>query len=200
MRGMTASGLAAVKASPLAEIPAAALRIAAGFATGRVEGLDAVVVKPGTAEGEVLITAAQPCRAVELTVQGTCKRQLGLPVNALRGALRRDPDAEHVVVVDGGDVGLISVRTFSTACTVAVSMPECMDAALNLPSTTPGPCELRFDARLLSKALNDLQPLSEIKVHAFRDGLALYGTAEAFTGIALVAGIKDKENPKPRKE
>ena len=56
--------------------------------------------------------------AVQITVQGSCKRQLGLPVQALRTALRRDPDAEHVVIIDGGDVSLLSVRTFSPSCTV----------------------------------------------------------------------------------
>ncbi len=190
MRGMTASGLAAVKASPLAEMPAAALRIAAGFATGRVEGLDAVVVKPGTAEGEVLITAAQPYRAVQITVQGSCKRQLGLPVQALRTALRRDPDAEHVVIVDGGDVGLVSVRTFSPSCTVAVAMPECIDAALNLPPTTPGPCEVRFDTSLLSSMLRDLQPLNDVQLEPFSTGLALSGQGDGYTVLALIAGIE----------
>lgn len=190
MRGMSASGLAAVKASPLAEIPAAALRIAAGFATARVEGLDAVVIKPGPAEGEVTITAAQPCRAVQITVQGSCQRQLGLPVQALRTALRRDPDAEHVVIVDGGDVGLLSVRTFSPSCTVAVAMPECTDAALNLPPTTPGPCVVRFDTSLLSSLLRDLAPLNNVQLEPFSTGLALSGQGEGFAVLALIAGIE----------
>jgi hypothetical protein len=189
MQGMTASGLAAVKASPLAEIPAAALRIAAGFAAARVEGLDAVVIKPGPAEGEVTITAAQPCRAVQITMQGSCQRQLGLPVQALRAALRRDPDAEHVVLFDDGDVGLLSVRTFSPSCTVAVAMPECIDAALNLPPTTPGPCEVRFDTSLLSSMLRDLQPLKDLQLEPFSTGLSISGHGDGYTVLALIAGI-----------
>jgi hypothetical protein len=149
MQGLKALGLAAGKASPLAEPPAGALRIAAGFAKARVEGLDAVVINPSTTEGEAIIAGAQPCSAVELTAQGTCRRQIDLPVLALRSALRHDPNAEHIVIVETGEAAQVSVRTFSPSCTVAVGMPERVGAALNLPPTTPGPCEVSFDTTLL---------------------------------------------------
>jgi hypothetical protein len=155
-----------------------------------VEGLDAVVIKPGTAEGEVIITAAQPYRAVQVKAQGSCKRQLGLPVQALRTALRRDPDAEHIAIIAGGDVGLLSIRTFSSSCTVAVAMPECIDAALNLPPTTPGPCEVSFDTSLLSSMLRDLQPLKDLKLEPFSTGLALSGRGDGYAVLALIAGIE----------
>jgi hypothetical protein len=188
---MNASGLAAVKASPLAEIPAAALRIAAGFATARVEGLDAVVIKPGQAEGEVIITAAQQYRAVQLTVQGSCKSQIGLPVLALRGALRRDSEAEHVVIVEAGDAAQVSVRTFSPSCTVAVAMPECVGAALNLPPTTPGPCRVNFDTTLMACLLRDLQPLMHVALEPFSKGMAISGQGDGFSVFALLAGIEN---------
>jgi hypothetical protein len=188
---MTDSGLSTVKASPLAELPAAALRIAAGFATARVEGLDAVVIKPGQAEGEVIITAAQQYRAVQLTAQGTCQRQIGLPVLALRGALRRDSDAEHVVIVEAGDAAQVSVRTFSPSCTVAVAMPECVGAALNLPPTTPGPCEVNFDTTLLACLLRDLQPLKNVSLEPFTKGMTISGQGDDLSVFAFLAGIEN---------
>lgn len=77
MQGMSTSTLAAVKASPVAELPESALRIAAGFGSTPAEGLDAVVIMPGRQDGEVIIPAAQPCRVSQITAQGTCQRQFG---------------------------------------------------------------------------------------------------------------------------
>lgn len=189
MQGMSESTLAAVKASPVAELPASALRIAAGFASTRVEGLDAVVLKPGRQDGEVIITAAQPCRAVQITAQGTCQRQLGLPVKALRSALLLDRSAEHVVIVDG-DIGMLSLRSFSPNCTVSVMLPEAQGASLNMPPTTPGPCEVSFATLLLANMLRDLQPLADVHLEPFSKGLAVSGQGDGFSLFALLAGIE----------
>lgn len=189
MRGMSASTLAAVKASPVAELPASVLRIASGFASTRVEGLDAVVVKPGGQRGEVIITAAQPCRVVQITAQGTCQRQFGLPVKALRAAMALDRSAEHVVLVDG-DIGMLSLRTFSPSCTVSVMLPEAQGAALNLPATAPGPCQVTFATPLLLSLLRDLQPLEDVHLEPYSNGLAVTGQGDGFTLFALLAGVE----------
>jgi len=189
MQGMSESTMAAVKASPVAELPASALRIAAGFASTQVEGLDAVVVKPGSQHGEVIITAAQPCRVVQITAQGTCQRQIGLPVKALRAAMALDRHAEHVVVADG-DVGMFSLRTFSPISTVSVMLPETHGASLNLPPTTPGACQVRFSTALLLSLLRDLQPLADVHLEPYSNGLAVTGQGDGFSLFALLAGVE----------
>ncbi len=123
-------------------------------------------------------------------MQGTCKRQIGLPVLALRGALRRDSDAEHVLLVEAGDAAQVSVRTFSPSCTVAVAMPEVVGASLNLPPTTPGPREVNFDTTLLACLLRDLQPLKNVALEPFTKGMAISGQGDGFSVFALLAGIE----------
>jgi hypothetical protein len=188
MRGMSASTLAAVKALPVAELPASVLRIAAGFASLRVEGLDAVVIKPGSQHGEVIITGAQPCRVVQITAEGTCQRQFGLPVKALRAAIALDRNAEHVVIVDG-DIGMLSLRTFSPTCTVSVMLPEAQGASLDLPPTTPGACQVTFATPLLLSLLRDLQPLADVHLEPYSNGLAVTGQGDGYSIFALLAGV-----------
>ena len=122
-------------------------------------------------------------------MQGTCKRQIGLPVLALRGALRRDSDAEHVVIVKAGDAAQISGRTFSPSCTVGT--PECVGAALNLPTTTPGPCKVNFGTTLLACLLRGLQPLKDVALEPFSKGRAISGQGDDLSVFALLAGIEN---------
>jgi len=194
MRGMSESTLAAVKASPIAELPASVLRIAAGFASTSIEGLDAVVVKPGSQHGEVIITAAQPCRVVVITAEGTCQRQFGLPVKALRAAMALDRSAEHVIIVDG-DVGMFSLRTFSPISTVSVMLPESQGASLDLPPTTPGPCQVTFATPLLLSLLRDLQPLADVALEPFTHGLTITGQGDGYGVFALLAGVEQVHLP-----
>lgn len=190
---MTKAAIAPVRALPIAELPAAALRIAAGFATEKVEGLAAVHVAPGLDDGTVLVTAASPTRAVQITATGSCTRRLALPVLALRAALRRDRGAEHLVIVEGGDPGQVSVRTFSPVCTVAVTVPEALDAApLAFPPVEPGPCQVRFCSALLRAMLSDLAPLPLVTLEPYRLGLQATGEAEGVSVFALLAGVASK--------
>lgn len=124
-------------------------------------------------------------------MQGTCQRQIGLHVLALRGALRRDSEAEHVIIVEAGDAAQGSVRTFSPCWTLAVAMPERVGAALNLPPTTHGPCEVNFDTTLLACLLRDLQPLKNVSLEPFSKGMAISGQGEGFSVFALLAGIEN---------
>jgi hypothetical protein len=50
---------------------------------------------------------------------------LALATAALRAALKLDRVAEHVTIVQAGE--LLSLRTFSPVCTMAMAMPEAGD-------------------------------------------------------------------------
>jgi hypothetical protein len=185
---MTEAAIAPVRALPLAELPAAALRIASGFASRSVEGLAAVQIGPGLDDGTVMVRAAAPTRAVEITAQGTCTRRLALPTAALRAALKLDRAAEHVAIVQAEQ--LLSLRTFSPVCTLAVSMPEALHAKpLRFPPVEPGPCEVGFDPALLRATLADLAPLSTLLIEPYAHGLQITGEAEGVSVFALLAGV-----------
>ncbi|MFM8968496.1 MAG: hypothetical protein ACKOGI_11270 [Vulcanococcus sp.] len=64
---------------------------------------------------------------VQLTAEGHCTRRLALPAGAVQAALRRDRHAEHALIVLGDD-GLVSLRTFSPSCTVAVDALDPLEA------------------------------------------------------------------------
>ena len=184
---MTEAAIAPVRALPLAELPAAALRIAAGFASRSVEGLAAVQIAPGLDDGTVTVKAASQARAVQITAWGACTRRLALPTAALRAALKLDRGAEHVAIVEAGE--LVSLRTFSPVCTVAVSMPEARVEPLRFPPVEPGPCGVRFDPALLRATLADLAPLSTLLIEPYARGLQITGEAEGVSVFALLAGI-----------
>lgn len=184
---MTSSVLAPIKAAPLCELPVSVLKIAAGFSAASLPGFDAVSIKPGL-DGEVIVIAAQPIRVVELRCTGSCQRPLALPIRALRVALSRDKDAEHCVIAEAD--GLLSLRTFSSSCTVAVSVPEAPAVGLALPPVTPGPCEVGFGRDVLFAMLRDLGPLQKVMIALFSNGLQLTGSGEGFSVVALVAGVE----------
>jgi hypothetical protein len=70
-------------------------------------------------------------------------------------------------------------------------MPERLGAALNLPPTTPGPCEVNFDTTLLACLLRDLQPLKNVSLEPFTKGMAISRQGEGFSVFALLAGIEN---------
>ena len=70
-------------------------------------------------------------------------------------------------------------------------MPEHLGAALNLPPTTPGPCEVSFDTTLLACLLRDLQSLKEVALEQFSKGMAISGQGDGFSVFALLAGIEN---------
>ena len=192
MQGMTEAVLTAVKASPLAEVPATALRIAAGFASLREADLACVGIRPADADDQVVVAAASPTRAVELLVNGRCKQTLLLPIKPLQSALRRHRDASHAVISEA-EGGLVSLRTFGQACTVAVVMAQASGAAINMPTFAPGAFAvepLRFAPALLISTLRDLQPVGNIQIQPFGYGWILRCETEAVSARAFVAGMK----------
>jgi hypothetical protein len=152
-----------------------------------VEGLAAVQIGPGLDDGTVMVRAAAPTRAVEITAQGTCTRRLALPTAALRAALKLDRAAEHVAIVEAEQ--LLSLRTFSPVCTLAVSMPEAHGQPLKFPPVEPGPCQVGFDPALLRATLADLAPLSTLTIEPYAHGLQITGEAEGVSVFALLAGV-----------
>lgn len=188
---MTASGIAKVGISPICEIPAPALRIAAAFASTNTPNFDGVAIRPGVEEGEVLLLAASGSKAISVTCIGTCQRPLALPTGALRAVLRRDPDAEHVAVVEAADAGL-SVRSFSASTTIATVMPEVV-VSFQMPTPKPGACEVGFVRPMLSSILRDLAPLETVEIEPFATGLQVTGQGDRFSVHCLIAGWKAPE-------
>ena len=188
---MTASGIASVRNIPICELPAEALRIAAAFAATSTPGFDGVSIRPGVEEGEVVMLAASGSKAISVTCIGSCQRALALPTSALLAVLRRDPDAEHVAVVEAASAGL-SVRTFSTSTTVSCVMPE-ISVTFQMPVPTPGPCQVGFARGLLSNALKDLSGLDTVVIEPFATGLQITGRGERYSVHFLVAGWKAPE-------
>ncbi len=112
-------------------------------------------------------------------------------MKVLRSALLLNRSAEHVVVVDG-DIGMLSLRSFSPNCTVSVMLREAQGASLNMPPTTPGPCEVTFATPLLASMLRDLQPLADVRLEPFSKGMAISGRGDGFSVFALLAGIENR--------
>lgn len=187
---MTASGIAKVRNTPICEVPAQALRIAAAFAAASTPGFDGVSIRPGVEEGEVVMLAASGSKAIQVTATGACERPLALPTGALRAVLRRDASAEHVAVVEA-EAGL-SVRTYSEATTVSSLMAEA-SVQFQMPVPQPGPCEVGFARALLSNALKDLAPLDTVEIEPFATGLQITGQGDRFSVHALIAGWKAPE-------
>lgn len=185
---MTASGIANVRNTPICEVPAQALRIAATFAALKTPNFDGVSIRPGTVENEVTLLAASGSKAIQVTCQGTCKRALALPTRALRAVLQRDASAQHVVIVEA-EAG-ISVRTYSETTTVSSLMPETI-VAFQMPIPKDGPCEVSFARSLLKGVLLDLAPLDTIEIEPFRTGLRLIGQGDRFAVHALIAGWQE---------
>lgn len=190
---MTESGIAKVRNTPICEVPAQALRIAASFAALKTPNFDGVSIRPGTVENEVTLLAASGAKAVQVTCQGTCKRAIALPTKPLRAVLQRDSDAQHVVVVEA-EAG-VSVRTYSETTTVSCLMPETI-VSFQMPIPETGPCEVSFDRSLMKAVLKDLEPIELLEIEPFSTGLSLSGRAErfvvnAFAVHALVAGFRE---------
>lgn len=185
---MTESGIATVRNTPICEVPAQALRIAATFSAVNTPNFDGVLIKPGVNEGEVMLLAAQGSKAVQILCEGNCQRSVGLPTGALRAAMRRDPEAEHVAVVktDSG----VSLRTYSGSTTVAVSMPE-TTITFTMPTPEPGASEVSYARNLLTTTLRDLTPLVSVQLEPFKNCLQLTGQGDSFSLYALIAGYAE---------
>ena len=179
-----------VQALPTAELPAAALWIAQGFASPLLEGFNCVQIKPGLEEGTVMVQAAGPHRLVQITATGTCTRPVALPARAVRVALQRDRGAEHVVIVDGENA-MVSLRTFSPSCSTATAMPEAMNAApFPAPVVDPGACQVGFNVQLLLELMRDLKTLALVELMPFARGLQVTGSGDGLSVFALLAGVQ----------
>ena len=179
-----------VKVSPLAEVPAVALRAAVGFADSRHTQLEGVWIMPGDEDGQVKVSAASSSRAIELRCEGSCQRPVGLPVLALQAAVRRHRDAHHAVVVET-DSG-VSLRTFSAACTVVFGLPEAGGSALSLPASPAGGFSvdpLVFNPKLLRQTLEAFEGAGTVQITPFSIGWRIEAVCDDYAGVAIVAGV-----------
>lgn len=181
----------AVAAAPLAELPAAPLRIAAAFACN-VAGLDHVSVRPADDEGQVIVTGCSGTQCAEIACEGMATAELLLPVGALLVALRRLP-AEHCSVVAGDD-GLATLRLYCSDSTLAVSMPMCRDRGVRMPAVEPGEQigKLAVDARVLAQASAKLREFGVLRVETIAQGWQFSGEASGMTMRCLIAGVASK--------
>jgi hypothetical protein len=179
------------KASPLAEVPFAALKAAAGFADYRHEQFDAVHLRPGHDEGVVVISAACSARGIEVTCEGVCQRHVALPVTGLLASLRRHRDAQHVAMAKT-DAGL-SVRTYSPTATVITTIPESGGVPMTLPAAPAGEFEidpLYFNPTLLIQTLRDIQPAETVGITPFSMGWQIKARCDEFEAVCVIAGMR----------
>jgi hypothetical protein len=194
MDRMTAASITAVKAGPIAEVPAAALRTAAKFADARIADLSNVAIRPADTEGQVVITAACSTCAVEILAEGICSRQLLVPGYLLRMLTNRHSDAAHVAIVQGEGT-FLQVRSYSEGTTVALSGPEGTGSAVQMPALAPGEFEIEplfFNPNLLMRVLRDLREGTNVSISPFSFGWVIRCTAESWSARCFVAGMKGR--------
>ena len=182
---MTEAAIAPVRALPLAEMPAQALRVAASFAA------ELVSIHPGS-DGQVLVTGAQGSRGVEVCCDGQCTAEVTLPAAAVRAALNRLRDAEHASIV-GGDDGLLTLRLYEPSSTLAMSMPS-GGSGVRLPEAVASDQigALAIDAGVLARAMAPLRGFGTLRIETFSQGWQLSGAAGDLTVRALVCGVLQK--------
>lgn len=172
------------------EVPAIALRIAATFADPMHETFNGVWICPGLEDDEVVISGASPARMVQVICQGTCQRVVGVSVTALRNAIRRHKDAQHVVMVPRED-GL-SLRSFSADCTVVVDVAEVSGGPMDLPAAPAGQFmtdPFHFSNKLLTNVLRDLEGANTVAIHPFAIGWRIQTKCDDYQATAIVAGL-----------
>lgn len=176
-------------ATPLCELPAEALRVAATFA-GAELGLDHVSVRPSDNDGEVIVTGCSGLMCAEVRCDGQATAELLLPIRPLRVALRRLP-AEHASVV-AGDEGMATVRLYAEDSTLAVSMPLAGQEGVRLPAVQPGEqvTQLAISGAVLAQASARLTSFGVLAVKTIGHGWMLSGEADGLRVRALVAGVQ----------
>lgn len=188
--------LTKVKAPPLVEVPAAAVRAAAPFAAPGTAGLGGVVFRPGDEDGYVEILAASPTKLITVTAEGSCEREIAIPAPLLTTMNRRHSDADVLTVADGLDgVGLL-VRSYSSGATLQMVGPEDRDCAVSVPDFKPGPHEvspLHFNPNLVKSVLNALNEADQLTMEPFSLGLIIRGSAERWWCRTFLAGIAGEQ-------
>lgn len=175
-------------ATPLCELPAEALRVAAAFA-GFDEGFDHVAIRPA-GDGQVVVTGGSNVMACELVCAGQATAEIALPVRPLRVALRRLP-AEHASVVLS-EQRLATLRLYSEDSTLAVSMPLAAESGVRLPAIEPGAqvSQLAISGSVLAAASARLAAFGVVSVETIPNGWLLSGESDGLRLRALVAGVR----------
>lgn len=181
-------------ATPLCELPAEALRVAATFA-GAEPGLDHVSIRQSDTDGEVIVTGCSGLMCAEVRCDGQATAELLLPIRPLRVALRRLP-AEHASVV-AGDAGMQTLRLYCPDSTLAMQMPLAGQEGVRLPVVEPGDqvAQLAISGAVLAQASARLTSFGVLNVETIGHGWLLSGEADGLRVRALLAGIAPKPRP-----
>lgn len=176
-------------ATPLCELPAEALRVAAAFA-GFDEGFDHVAIRPA-GDGQVVVTGGSNVMAAEVVCEGQATAEVALPIRPLRVALRRLP-ARHASVVLAAEQRLATLRLYSEDSTLAVSMPLGAESGVRLPAIEPGAqvSQLAISGAVLAAASARLAGFGVVSVETIPNGWLLSGESDGLRLRALVAGVR----------
>lgn len=179
----------AVAPTPLAELPANALRVAVGFCSPH--NLDYVSIRPGD-DGYVVVTGASIAMAAEVTAVGQATTEVLLPGRPLLTALRRLSNAEHASIVIAEDGLMATVRLYEPTATLASQMPVRQPPSFVLPQIDPGPQEplLLLSGHVLSAAAAQLKQFGELEVRMLPSGWLLTCSDEEVSVRCMILGIR----------
>lgn len=184
------TALAEVKQGPIAEFPAGAMRLAALFTDSSHAELSNVVIEPGE-DGRVTLMAATPICAVRIVAEGRADERVLVPGDLARKVTRRHHDAELVSIRDVDEL-LLSLRSYSADCTVAVSGPKGQVAFQTFPAmAAPDEAEAAPLAvcgvlmRMVLRAVGEADSLSLLQLPG---ALRVSASAERWSATLLLAG------------
>lgn len=191
---MQETALAEVKTGPIAEFPAGALRLASRFTDGSHAELSSVVVEPGE-DGRVVVMAATPVVAVRIDAEGRAEERVLIPGVVARQMSRRHADADLVSVRAVDDV-LLSVRSFSSDTTVAVSTPRGQVSFSEFPTMArPDEAETEptaISGTLLRVVLGSLLETRGLSLLQMPGALRITAVADNWSVRVLVAAMVSK--------
>ncbi len=188
---MHETALTEVKQGPIAELSAHILNIAACFTDYHRAELANVVVDP-SGEGQVVVMAANLFSAIRIEAEGTATERVLLPGQLLHKMAKRHPEAELVSVRPVDEV-LISVRSFSSDSTLAMTAPRGQACFLTFPEMA-GPetmeaAPLTLSPKLLRKALTPLEGAERVTLLQLPGSFRISANWPTRSATVVLAGM-----------
>lgn len=170
------------------------MRLAAVFTSSKHAELSSVVVDPGE-DGRVVLMAATPVCAVRVDAEGRADGRVLIPGPVAREVSRRHRDAELLSIREVDEL-MLSIRSFSQNCTVAISGPRGQIAFEAFPPMTP-PDEVETEPlgmapELLQRVLSSLRECDSLSLLQMPGALRIAATADRWSATLLVAGMVSK--------
>lgn len=170
------------------------MRLASVFTDGSHAELSSVVVEPGK-DGRVVLLAATPVCAVRVDAEGRADGRVLIPGAIAREVSRRHRDAELLSIRELDEM-MLSIRSFSADCTVAISGPRGQVAFEAFPPmTAPDTAETRptpMSGLLLRTALRALMEAEDLSLLQMPPGLRITANGDRWSATLLVAGMVSK--------